>query len=1738
MVLIRKSLLVVGLLALSGMSASAQVPTGTPPFGTFSTNGAPDVIDLANLNSHIAVPVLHKAGRGTDFTYDLSYDSSVWYPVVSGSTTSWQPVYNWGWRAQTETATGYVSYTSTYYSSGGPHPCWTRYYYYTYHDPLGGTHLFSGSVEVDGPNNYYCTGDFWPLNNKAADGSGYSIAVDTACCSNITVYSRDGKVINVPISAGTGAGTSIDRNGNEITVDGSGHFYDTLSSTTPVLTVAAPAPPSSATFTYTAPSGATPSYTMKYGTYTVQTNFGCSGVTDFGPTIEYLVNEIDLPDGSKYLFTYEGTPGHSGNYTGRLASVTLPTSGTITYTYTGGSSGHIMCADGSASGLQRQIYDGTNTNTWTYSRSGTVPATTTTILDPQGNQTVSNFSGLYETQSQVYQGTSTLLETLLICYNNNFSNCATATVTTPITKRDVYTTLPNLANPALSETTYDSFGDLTEDKEIDFVPNTNGSPYLSDTIIGWSYVNTVNAYRQTTTVKNNAGTIVSQTSITFDVGTPQATSGTPQHTTPAGARGNPTTISYLIQGSTNLNKTFTYYDTGNVMTAKDVNGAQESITYGACGNSFSTSINEPLSLSRSMTWNCSGGVETSATDENGKTVSAAYTDPYFWRPSSTTDQLGNQTNFTYTGQTQIESAMNFNGATSTSDALVTLDGLGRAHINQTKQGQSSSTYDSVETDYDALGRPYKVTVPYNASAGQLCSGTCNANTTTYDALGRPLTVTDAGGGTVSYTYSQNDIYQSTGPAPTGENVKRRQLEYDGLGRLTSACEITGATGSGSCAQNSGQIGYWTKYTYDANGNLTGVTQNAQSTGSQQTRSYSYDDLSRMTAETNPESGTTTYVYDSSSTCNGGSNFPGDLTEKHDAAGNLTCFFYDILHRLYTVWVPSGPGQSGISGCKRFFYDNTNGTLGSKPSGVSVSNTLGRLTEAETDTCAWPVTQSSLLTDEWFSYTARGQTSDAYESTPHSGGYYHSSSSYWPNGALNVLTNSPTGYYLAFGLDGEGRGYSTTDSGGSHPLASTVYNAASQPTQLNFGYSGDSDSYNYDPTGRMTQYQFNVGPLHQALTGNLTWNANGSLQNLNVQDLTNNAGTQSCSYQHDDLVRITTANCPGSQTSNPGFEQGLTNWTTWNNPVVVTNAANAHSGSNYLQLTANPGSGSNAMSQIVAVQPGQQLTFGGWVNLQSGTGGDPGWWLQILNANQTPINWVGPPSPTSSGWTYQVATYVVPAGVAYVQLYAQIYLPTTSTVVWVDDGFLDGASIWNQTFSYDAFGNINKTGNSSFNPSYSASTNRMTQIGSCYPSYDADGEVLNDCLNSYTWDAYGRPLTVYTTGGTNVGVTYDALGRIVEQNRNGAFTQMMYSPTGFLMLLMNGQSFQKSFAPMPGGGATVWQASPSLVYYRHADWQGSSRFATTSTRTVYFDGAYAPFGEPYATSGTADYSYTGMDQDTSANVYDFPAREYGIQGRWPSPDPAGLDAVDPSNPQSWNRYGYVLNNPLYAIDPSGLDPCPPDTPTSVCVSANPPGGGGVIGGDGAGNGQGGGAVGPSYCGGGAGTTTCGKSDSASCVAEALANHRSPAACTGGSVSGAAPGTPQTTKTPGQCVADFSNTNAGWAAKFASPLSLIPGWNSSWKQSAAETIFLTGGKVAALKLAEAGSTTLGATTTYSITTGVTTTTASQLGTVLGVTEAVAGKVAPIVAISAALVDIGAHSRCQALYAPQPTEVVPGP
>ena len=201
-------------------------------------------------------------------------------------------------------------------------------------------------------------------------------------------------------------------------------------------------------------------------------------------------------------------------------------------------------------------------------------------------------------------------------------------------------------------------------------------------------------------------------------------------------------------------------------------------------------------------------------------------------------------------------------------------------------------------------------------------------------------------------------------------------------------------------------------------------------------------------------------------------------------------------------------------------------------------------------------------------------------------------------------------------------------------------------------------------------------------------------------------------------------------------------------------------------------------------------------------------------------------------------------------------------------------------------NINKTGapGISFQPTYSSSTNQFTSIpGVSGALYDSVGNLLKDGAHTYTWDQnWGN-----VSGVDSATLTFDAFDRMVEQAAGSGFTQILYGPTGDKLALMNGTTLKTGFIPLIGGATAVYNAS-GLNYYRHSDWLGSSRLAVyASSRTVYFDGAYAPFGETYDYSGSIgnDFSFTGQNQDTpqpsnQSGLYDFLFREQSsVQGRW-------------------------------------------------------------------------------------------------------------------------------------------------------------------------------------------------------------------------------------------------------------------
>jgi RHS repeat-associated protein len=932
----RYCLLVFGALVLCSLPVAGQVSTGAQPMGSFSSG--PDVTNLGNLNMHFDFPVFAKPGRGMPFTYTLSFDSSVWSPVTVSGVKSWQPAANWNWRAVTEVATGYISRTRTTIRCQIPDSFPPRYvndpywYNFQYHDQFGVVHSFDNTMGG-------CPGDIIDNSSRTTDSSGLTLDTSTIPAK---ITARDGTTFNPPLDSGVGAATRTDRNGNQISTANGNSFIDTLGMTALTVSGGAPNPQ---VFTYTTTTGTAASVTVNYAPYTVQTNFGCAGINEFPATSASLVSSVVYPDGSTFTFNYEPTPG-LGTVTGRIASITLSTGSTISYTYTGGNNG-IICADGSTAGLMRTTTDGTTT----YARSGSGTAWTTTFTDgaSPGNQTVINFQTagtpalFLETHRTMNQGASTVLLQTDTCYNSAVANCSATAITLPITRIKKYVTLNN-GQQSLSDIFINGVGLPSEVDEYDFGNPTYGALLRKTTVSYASLGNGIGAMPRTITVFDGGSIQKAQQTLGYDETSVTATSGVPQHVAITGSRGNLSSVSQWIDTTgTSLTTTMAYEDTGNVVTSTDPGGHVTQVSYvdnftdtvNRNSHAYVTQVTLPDTNSPTLAhhivksqYDANTGRMMSAWDQNNAQTSLGYDS--MLRNVQTNFPDGGRRTLVFDSFNQSHSETKID-STRTTYAYTLLDGYGR--LSRTAQTSGETTpYNQQDFCYDSNGQLLFQAYSYQGngfSDPKVCSGA--GDTFAYDGIGRTTQVTHSDGTNSQFSYNGR-ASQSQDEGNGSFNVTRVQ-QTNALGQLTGVCEVTavnllGNGGTvGPCGLDIAATGFLTLYGYNTLGNLTTVTQ-----GTLVNRSFSYDSLSRLTSESHPEwaSGAMTYSY---------SNADGLLSKRTRPAPNQTnpavtvdtTYAYDELHRLRTTTY-----SDGVTPQATFNYDEA------APFGFTVSNILGRL----------------------------------------------------------------------------------------------------------------------------------------------------------------------------------------------------------------------------------------------------------------------------------------------------------------------------------------------------------------------------------------------------------------------------------------------------------------------------------------------------------------------------------------------------------------------------------------------------------------------------------------------------------------------------------------------------------------------------------------------------------------------------------------------------------------------------
>ncbi|MFN0062272.1 MAG: FG-GAP-like repeat-containing protein [Myxococcaceae bacterium] len=113
--------------------------------------------------------------------------------------------------------------------------------------------------------------------------------------------------------------------------------------------------------------------------------------------------------------------------------------------------------------------------------------------------------------------------------------------------------------------------------------------------------------------------------------------------------------------------------------------------------------------------------------------------------------------------------------------------------------------------------------------------------------------------------------------------------------------------------------------------------------------------------------------------------------------------------------------------------------------------------------------------------------------------------------------------------------------------------------------------------------------------------------------------------------------------------------------------------------------------------------------------------------------------------------------------------------------------------------------------------------------------------------------------------------------------------------------------------------PALgTYFYHSNHVNSSSVITDATGAEVTRMSYLPFGEVSQAnssgSSTVTAKFTGQEYDEEFGLYYYGARYYDAAiGRFLSADSI---VPDPLDGQAFNRYSYVLNNPIRYIDPSG------------------------------------------------------------------------------------------------------------------------------------------------------------------------------------------------------------------------------
>ncbi len=779
---------------------------------------------------------------------------------------------------------------------------------------------------------------------------------------------------------------------------------------------------------------------------------------------------------------------------------------------------------------------------------------------------------------------------------------------------------------------------------------------------------------------------------------------------------------------------------------------------------------------------------------------------------------------------------------------------------------------------------------------------------TYDSLGNLRSVSDPGSHTTALGYSDS-WGNATTCAPTGGAFAYLTSSTNALGQLTSA---TYNSCTGTIASTTDANGRTTSFVYDL---LERLTQQKFGDGGQVT--LVYDDTSRTITATQKRTETdTVQVTDVYSQL-------GLLVQRQLPGARKVDIIYDALGRVWKVsnpYVNAGEATAGVVETQFDALGRVKTTLNQDLTSVQfqyasnatqITDEAGKRRLTETDplgrvTKVCEVTggntrspaQSCGIT--WLGGTGY-LTSNTYDVFDHATQVAQGSQTRISNfDALGRLASAKiievsTTVNLAYGYDSDSNLTSVSDPRGT---VNYEYDALHRPIRKKHGTTIVAE-YTYDGTATNNAVGRLItdtdGPVGTADKTDYTYDAMGRVKSANR---TVSGTPYAMSYAYDLLGNPTSLTYPSGRVVEYAYSS------TTGELNKVTDGTNSLAKYDYVTGTV-----------YSALGPPAQVNFGNAVRTTLGWS-KRGLATSILTEKQPQ-----PPGPAYFNLSY---TYFANGQIQ--QITNGLDSLKSEIFTYDDLGRLltaqlppSGTILRTYQYDYDRFGNRwaqTVTAGSGYNGSLSLDTtsNRITSPNF---TYDGSGNLIN--AGAGTSFAYNPENFMTTASSTSYNV--DTQGRRVRKTAGGVTTDYFYSGS---VVIAEKQGSTWTDYVFFGDQRIAKQTGSTLpaATFLHTDHLGSTRVCTDANGNSTGTCDYEPFGEfQNVTTCSAlptNYRFAGMEWDADAGpngLYHTWFRYYDpTQGRWMGVDPL---AGSPDNPQSLNRYAYVLDDPVNLIDPAGL-----------------------------------------------------------------------------------------------------------------------------------------------------------------------------------------------------------------------------